>query len=119
MSVYHYFVCKKCNKISEGNFARMAWGWGNVDIIDCFQFIMKHSDLCGHKNIEIFSEHEIDAHEVYGRLSYENLPYDKDQKTLHQYFPCAYDWDKDEWSKRFKEHQEAKKAEDYVEKDEK
>jgi hypothetical protein len=112
MSTYYYFHCKKCNKLSKGIFTRMAWGWGNVDIIDCFQFIMKHSDTCAHKDIGILSEYDIDGSKEFGSLPYEEYPFDKNYQKLHQYFPCADDWDQDEWSKRFKEHEEAKKAED-------
>lgn len=52
MSTYHYY-CKKCNENYHDSFIRMAWGWGNADVI---QFIKKHTDICGGKMITVLSE---------------------------------------------------------------
>lgn len=110
MSTYYYFVCNKCNKISDGYYTARSWGAMRADIIDCFQFVMKHTDLCGQDNIKIFSEHKIDGSKEFGSLDYEDLPVDKDKKTLDCYFPFSDDWGDEEWTKRLKEHRAAIKA---------
>lgn len=80
MSTYYKFVCEECRR-SGGFFTRQAWGWGNVDIIDSFQFLMKHADECGHKSLRVASEYDDDY----------SLTEDKDD-TLQDYFPRSNDW---------------------------
>lgn len=101
MSTYYYFVCNGCNKKSDGIYTRQMWGWGNTDIINCFQFIMKHTDNCGHEKIAIFSEDDQD-------VGFYNT--DEDKQELHCYFPRSGDWNQEEQDKRFKENRDACKV---------
>lgn len=101
MSTYYYFACNGCQKKSDGIYTRQMWGWGNADIIDCFQFIMKHTDNCGHENIGILCE---DDQEL------ESYNIDKDKENLHCYYPRSEDWSEEESKKRFEEHRAARKA---------
>lgn len=101
MSTYYYFVCNGCNKKSDGVYTRQMWGWGNADIIDCFQFIMKHTDNCGHEKIAIFSEDDREV-EFYNT--------DEVKQELNCYFPRSEDWNQEEQAKRFEEHRAAIKV---------
>ncbi|MDH4130057.1 MAG: hypothetical protein OEV44_14970 [Spirochaetota bacterium] len=94
MSTYYYFECKECNKVGKGIFTRQAWGWGNADIIDCFQFIMKHSAQCGSENISIKSEYDF---EDEGRI-----PETDNAEDLNDYFPYSEDWGSKESDRRLK-----------------
>lgn len=91
VSTYYYFGCKKCQS-RGGFFSRQMWGWGNADIIDSFQFIMKHSDYCGEENIYILSEHDDYL---------DSLKEDKSEELM-KYFPCSDDWDEEVREKKFK-----------------
>lgn len=92
MSTYYYFKCKKCEKLG-GFFTRQALGWGNVDIIKSFQFIMKHTRLCQESGFEIMN----------GTYHIPEEDFDNDE-NLNNYFPYSDDWDKKEFDKKFKNY---------------
>jgi hypothetical protein len=60
---------------------------------------MKHTDQCGHENIAIVSEHE--------KCGIDSYVYDDDKKTLCRYFPHSYDYNKEKYNKKHKEHLDA------------
>lgn len=95
MSTYYNFYCSKCSKRQKGiSFTRQMWGWGNVDIIDSFRFLMKHTDLCGHEHIKILNRED--------DYDYDESKEDRDD-DLNGYFPYSDDWAEDmqsgEWIK--------------------
>ena len=103
MSTYYYFACKKCKKLG-GFFSRQAWGWGNADVIDSFQFIMKHTGSCGEEHIIILSEFVLDNYTDEGYT-------DDTSDELKQYYPRSTDWREGESDKRYEEHKAAKEVE--------
>lgn len=90
MSTYYYFVCNDCkSRIKSLAFTRQAWGWGNAAIIDTFQFLMKHTCMCGEEFIELVSEHD---HRVEMDSDYKD---DTSEKLLG-FFPHSHEWGEDE-----------------------
>lgn len=116
MSTYYNFYCTKCKKYQKDiSFTRQAWGWGNADIINTFQFLMKHTDKCGHENIKICSEHDdiIDSAEDMNPPNYPHNGYTKDTaEDLKEYFPSSNDWPEEVWKKEFKIHRDYNRKND-------
>lgn len=105
MSTYYNFYCTKCKKYQKDiSFTRQAWGWGNADIINSFQFLMKHTDTCGHENIKICSEHD-EIMDSYVPPENHN-GYTKDtSEELNEYFPRSDDWQEKVFDEAMEEHE--------------
>jgi hypothetical protein len=117
MSTYYNFYCTKCKKYQKDiSFTRQGWGWGNADIIATFQFLMKHTDECGHEHIKICSEYDriIDCAKERNPPDSPSInDYTKDtSEDLLYYFPSSDDWPEDSWKEQFEKHLKYKREKD-------
>lgn len=117
MSTWYYFYCTKCKKYQKDiTFARQGAGYGAAKIIDTFQFIMKHTDECGHENIRLCSEHDdiIDSAKDKNPKNYPHNGYTKDtSEDLKGCFPLSEDWDKKVSDERLEEYRKFKESRGY------
>jgi hypothetical protein len=104
MSTDYKFICTYCHK-AGGYFTR-----NDADVIDSFQFVMKHTDHCGSQFIKVISEYDDEYFALRKNPPYEELYPEDKSKSLDDYFPHSGDWDEERYLKRFEAHEERRKA---------